>query len=414
MTWAELSEKWRSEGLRYAQEINGFVARGIASNWTNGEPEPAPDTREEIVEAVLNEVRRANDEGNAGWLRNVFPPAWEPFRKTLDTRGQRIDGVVLLPDDLILLRTGDTKGRYYRIDSYSFDTLEGIHYVGIAPDKSWLAFATDDGVQLRRTWNGPIEVLLPWPNPTHPERVTQLIASPRGNCALLVTPQGFSILKPDGAIRLSATDRDLEEGEEPDYMLSMEHGAISRDGRYFVVGHQCSNHLVFDENGQLIADIGPHCEYPHFALFDYENAHLLANSCHLYNGETISVPVESLEGLKTSPYEDDERILLCSGGERVYAAVARPGEFIVGDAYGYVRAYDQDGKLVWQHFMGSTISGMDISADGKTLVIASYAGIVALIDLDTGAADPFQIGTATHRERFRWLFWKKEESPLLW
>ncbi|MGC4042350.1 MAG: hypothetical protein QM758_00920 [Armatimonas sp.] len=139
-----------------------------------------------------------------------------------------------------------------------------------------------------------------------------------------------------------------------------------------------------------------------------------ANSCHFYNGETISVPVATLEGLKTAPYKDDERILPCSGGERIYAAATRSGEFIVGDAYGYVRAYGHDGKLTWQHFLGSTITGMDISANGKTLAVASYAGIVALIDLDTEAADPFQIGTATHRERFRWLFWKGEESPLLW
>ncbi|MGC4042349.1 MAG: hypothetical protein QM758_00915 [Armatimonas sp.] len=276
MTWSELSERWRAEGLRYTQETNAFVARGIASNWTSGEPEPTPDSREEIAEAVLAEVRRANDEGNAGILRSAFPPAWEPFHKTLNTRGQGIDGVVLLPDDSILLRTADTKGRYYRVWKHSYDWLEGIHYVGIAPDRSWLAVATYSGVQLRRTWESSVELLLPWSSLGCPEQITQLIPSPRGNCALLVNEQGFFILKPDGAIRLFAADSDREEGEELPlpYTLAMEHGAISRDGRYFVVGHQSSNHAVFDEEGNRVADIGPHCEYPHYAFFDYENEHL--------------------------------------------------------------------------------------------------------------------------------------------
>lgn len=56
---------------------------------------------------------------------------------------------------------------------------------------------------------------------------------------------------------------------------------------------------------------------------------------------------------------------------------------------------------------------MDISADGRTLVAASYAGFISLIALDSGRPD-WQIGTGEHAEVRRWLFWKGLDEPLAW
>ena len=56
---------------------------------------------------------------------------------------------------------------------------------------------------------------------------------------------------------------------------------------------------------------------------------------------------------------------------------------------------------------------MDLSADGNTLAVSSYAGFVCLIDLDAGRP-AWQIGTGEHHERQRWLFWKGQSKPLLW
>jgi len=138
------------------------------------------------------------------------------------------------------------------------------------------------------------------------------------------------------------------------------------------------------------------------------------NSCHFYNGRTLGVPLSLLPGLTTESYEVDKRLMLLEVGARVYAGVCRDGEFIIGDASGYLRAFDLSGNARWQHFIGSSIGDIDISEDGKTLVATTYAGFLSIIDMDTGQPDPFTISTGDHRERRRWLFWKKELQPLIW
>jgi hypothetical protein len=122
------------------------------------------------------------------------------------------------------------------------------------------------------------------------------------------------------------------------------------------------------------------------------------NSCHFYNGMTIGAPTRLLPGLKTESYEPDDRIVELEDESRVYAAVSRGDEFIIGDANGYLRAFDIKGNPRWQHFIGSSVGDIDLS----------------IIDLDTGEADPFVIGTSQHQERRRWLFWKGEKKPLAW
>ncbi len=104
---------------------------------------------------------------------------------------------------------------------------------------------------------------------------------------------------------------------------------------------------------------------------------------------------------------------LVEAGARVYAGASWGDRFILGDAYGYLRCVDAAGNPVWQHFLGSTLCAIDLSADGRTLVASSYAGIIAIIDLDAGRPE-WQIGTGEHHERRRWLFWKGEETPLAW
>ena len=129
---------------------------------------------------------------------------------------------------------------------------------------------------------------------------------------------------------------------------------------------------------------------------------------------TIGVPTRLLPGLKTEPYKLDDRLIQLEEGSRVYAAVSRGDEFIVGDANGYLTAFDVTGKFRWRHFIGSSGGDIDLSHDGKRLIVTTYAGFLCVIDMDTGDADPFAIGTSTHRERRRWLFWKKEPRPLVW
>jgi hypothetical protein len=151
-------------------------------------------------------------------------------------------------------------------------------------------------------------------------------------------------------------------------------------------------------------------------------------------GATLVVPTSRFPGLSVSSedlekhwfskntaaemrkglQELDRDLVLIDAESKVYAAAWRGEEFIMGDAYGDLRAFDKTGEVLWQHFIGSSVNDIDLSPDGKTLVVTTYAGFVCILDLDTGEPDPFAISTATHRERRRWLLWKNEPKPLVW
>jgi hypothetical protein len=112
--------------------------------------------------------------------------------------------------------------------------------------------------------------------------------------------------------------------------------------------------------------------------------------------------------------EFDKDLVVLDSRASAYASGWRPGEYIFGDPNGFLWAFDREGASRWHHFIGSSISAIDISPDGRRLIVSSYAGYLVILDLDTGEADPYTIGTSTHRERRRWLFWKEENKPLAW
>jgi hypothetical protein len=408
-----------------------------------------------MAEAVLAAVRRANQTGNVDELRERFPPAHSPFVEMLEKNGQSLPVVMLLDDGRIILRVGatDAEGHVVVIHGQAVKDLSPeVISVGRSANRRFFAVARRSGVTIHQGWDGPVVQELKWPkgNEGVPRSckvrliqgspsVTKLTPFDTGDKALLVSANGIFILTPAGPVRLLPNEEQVQEfldwlqteypgkpllQEVQNYLdKSMEHGAISPGGKWIAAGDQVGPHYLYDANSfKIVGEIGAFSEYPHYAFFSADGKMVALNSCQLYNGTTIVVPTDLLPGLKTDSYVRDEelnkildkRLIRLEDVSRVYAAVARNDEFIIGNAYGYLRAVDLHGKFRWQHFLGSTIGGMDISRDGKRLVVTSYAGFVSLIELDTGEADPFTIGTSTHRERRRWLFWKNEKNPLVW
>ncbi|MCA9116502.1 MAG: hypothetical protein KDA79_15565 [Planctomycetaceae bacterium] len=416
----ELSRRWREKSLRYVSAINSFVERGLRDGWEKAGKQPK-DTRQTMAKAVLAAVRRANDLGTTDELREKFPPAHEPFGKMIEVGGPGLPVATLLDDGRVVLCIADSweSHRFVEVHERHIEPLDAsILSIGRSPDRRYFAVARPSGVQILDGWGGPVVAALNWPDGLEePPTVTQIIPFPDGDSALLVSPEGVFVLQPGGAVRLLPRPEELEECQKEDLSssLAMEHGAISPDGRYIATGHQSSPHYVFDTaTCHLVAEIGPMSEYPHYAAFSSDGAMVILNACHFYSGATIGVPTTLLPGLRTEYYETHPQIPTLEDGARVYAAVYRPDEFIIGDAYGYLRAFDRTGKRLWQHYVGGTINCIDISQDGKELVVSTFAGFLCFLELDTGKRDPFTIGTSMHRERRRWLFWKNESRPLIW
>jgi len=404
------------------------------------EKEPE-DTREPLAKRVIDAVRAANKAGEWEGLREKFPPAHRPFIEMLQENGQSLPVVLLLDDGRILLRVGAPyETGYVAIISGNELTplAEDIITVGRSPNRNFYAKVMESGVTIQEGWEGPVTAELPWPSGTEgvpPQfevekidgapTVTSIIPFDSGDKALLVSPEGIFVLEANKAVRLLPTAVEMREYFEwlqKDYPedpliqnLDMEHGALSPDGKWIACGHQSSPHYIFDtESYEVAAQIGNLSEYPHYALFSGDSQQVALNSCHFYNGGTLGVPTNLLPGLTTEAYEVDQRLTLLEDGARIYAGVFRNDEYIIGDASGYLLAFDTKGKPRWQHFIGSSVGDIDISRDGKTLVVSTYAGFLCILDMDTGQPDPFAVSTSDHRERRRWIFWKKEPEPLIW
>ena len=431
-------QQWQQAVTAYAQAINQYVAQGQAQGWDHLE-EPQPPATEHLLDAWLAALQTANrpgvDEQAHQAFRQAWPPAHQPLVPLLDEHAQGIATLLLLDDGSVLARIGmpHEKGQVVRIDGNSVTPVIGVEHFGRCPERRYFALANAEGVRVTDGWGGPLVQRLAWPSGLEglpkgypfepfemPPTPTALIPFANGQQVLLVSDEGIFLLAAHGATRLLPQQQqvldDLAEGIDPDDInlgLSMAHGTVSADGRLIVVGDQCSRHLVLDDNLQVVAQVGPVSEYPHFALFNAAGDQLMLNACHFYSGATLAVRVADLPGLDTDYYSDDPRTPVIQEGARVYAGVAREGEYIVGDAYGYLRAFAEDGSERWQHFIGSTLCALDISRDGRTVVAGTYAGFVAVIALDTGRPD-WQIGTGPHAETQRWLFWKGWDKPLRW
>jgi WD40 repeat protein len=194
-------------------------------------------------------------------------------------------------------------------------------------------------------------------------------------------------------------------------------------------------HIILNDQYEVVSEIRPLVDdAPYHASFSRDGELLALSSAGFSRGATLVVPTSRFPGLSVSSenlekhwfsketvtemrggLRDLDRDLTLIDAESIVCATAWRGEeFIMGDADGYLRAFDKTGEALWQHFIGSSVSGIDLSPDGKTLVVTTCAGFVCILDLDTGEPDPFAISTATHRERRRWLFWTKEPKPLVW
>ena len=434
MDTSELSNAWRAGGRLYADAVNDFVVRGMRDGWSEKEPE-FPDQQTPLADAVLQVVREANRSGHAGTLRERFPPAILPFASRLKSEGRALDPALWIDDEHIALRIGAPyeAGPVVIADAHGISECPGLLGFGRSHDGTFYAWAKDTGIEIRRGWNGDIVTTLPWPSrfenipasrqkpgtPT-PLTITKLSVFPDGQRVLLTSPRGIFILTSDRAVQLlPRADEyrkyvdDFENAEK--FELSMEHAALSPDGTLILAGHQSSAHLVFDARGKQIATLDPRSEYPHHAWFSADGRIAGFNSCHLYNGESFGIAIADLQGASHIAY-DHPKARTLQEGARVYTAVARDDEFIIGDAHGYLRAFDSQGNFRWQYFIGGTLCSLDLSRDGRKLAVSSYAGILCILDLESPERDPYAIGTGSRHpvELWRWLFWKSEERPLRW
>jgi len=403
-----IKEEWNTKGENYAMGINEMVEFGEKNGWENWKGKEPEDHREHLADKVIELLKKANSENTVTEFRNHFPPAHGPFIRYFEEKGQSIDQIYFIENEKIVFLTG---AAYDKRQAYILNGDEVIKLDqkidAIGKSKKGNIFAIQNGNKITTT-NG-------WQGQTIAEyeikeagglQITQLIPFNDGLKVLSVTSEGIFLIDKIQE-NMIHPEPDLEDEEWTSY-IDMENGTLSNDNKFIVVGDQCSEHRILDIQGNEIGEIGPQSEYPHFCIFSEDDSQLITNSCHFYGGVTIGVSSEKLNGIEIEAWEENPDFIKIDEGMRVYCGIAYGDIYILGDAHGYIRAIDKNGKLKWRHFLGSSIGGIAISDNKEVLWVASCTGIIHKLNLGKGHRDTHTIGNGNHYEEFRLIVWKDE------
>lgn len=420
----DVQKEWNLKGKAYAEGINIMVDFGEKNGWENWKGKEPKDIRTHLGKDVLDLLKKANLEDKVDEFRSNFPPSNMPIIKFIEKQSQSIEQLCFINDQKIvfLIGTPYQQRQAYLLDGDKILELDS-SIVGIGKSKQGNVFAIASGnkISLLKNWDGNLINEFIVNDLSESLGITELIPFNDGSKVILTSSSGIYLISEEGQKLIHPLNNDEEEYEDEDgeddededdeFSIDMENAALSNDNNFIVVGEQCRDHLVLDRNGNAIGSIGPQSSYPHFCLFSKDDKQVITNSCHFYNGITIGVDVSKLNGIAIEAYEDGDYTLI-DEEMRVYAGVSASDYYILGDAYGYIKAFDKNGKKLWRHYLGSTISGMTLSDDEKTLWVGSSSGILHKLQLGKGHRDQHTIGNGDHYEEFRLLIWKDE--PQIW
>lgn len=403
-----IQDEWNTKGEKYTTEVNEMVEFGEKNGWENWKGKEPEDKRDHLADKVIEFLKDANSANEVNEFRQKFPPAHAPLIKFFEEKGQSIDQIHFIENEKIVFLTGTAyqQRQAYILNGKEVIKLdESIDAIGKSKRNNVYAIQIGTKITTTKGWQG--ELISEFEIKENKEiGINQLIPFNDGMKILSVTSEGIYLMS-EYEEKMIHPIPDLEDDEWDSYM-SMENGTISNNNRLIIVGDQDSDHRVLDINGTQIAEIGPQSSYSHFCLFSADDSHLISNSYHFYNGITIGVQSNKLNGLKVEAYEESELYDVIEDGMRVYCGIAVDDYYILGDAYGYIKAVDTKGQLKWRHFLGSTIGGLTISDNKEILWVASCTGMIHKLRLGKGHRDNHTIGNGNHYEEFRLILWKGE------
>lgn len=409
----QIKDEWNQQGRKYASDVNAMVEFGETKGWENWKGEEPKDDRGNLAEAVFQELKAANENNTVTQFRADFPPAHTPLIELMKEKGQSIMQLQFIDAQKIVFVTGTAYEQRQAFILNNKDILEldaSIAAVGKSKQNNVFAIAANNSISTTQGWEGPIIATFPL-DKAKDIGITELIPFNDGLKVLLVSSDGIYIISNTDETMIHPLP-DPEDDEWEPYM-DMENATLSNDNKYIVVGDQAYDHRVLDSDGNEITEIGTQSAYPDFCMFSKDDKQLITNSCHFYNGITIGVATSDFQNINIPAYEGGEDCITIEDGMRVYCGVSTSEFYILGDAFGYIKAVDTKGNSIWRHFLGSTITGLTISDDEKTLWVGAASGMLHKLQLNQGVRDDHTIGTANHYEDFRMVFWK-DEPILTW
>ncbi len=461
----ELAAAWNEAGREYFSEYSARLSRYYGTGDQNVDldmNDPRPESMGDQVMRAVIELQAARKRP-----RDIFDPAYVPLFSWIKKSERSLNFVTILGRDEVLVRRGsawqdDATTFHLRGDEATpLTDIRGVHR---SRNRDYLVLARNAGLEIRDAragiagLSGPPIAMLPWPDRDifrprglayaaawepieDPLAIEQLGVSDDGmrivvNCygqgILLASrhrgERPWTLLWPDARAPYQSGDDDYV----PD-AGDMTHVAISRDGTRLAFGCQDTGHFLaeIDRAGepQWYATVGNLSEYPHYACFSDDGRYVALNSCHFYNGATISFAWDGNRGVNLDAYEEHPQAPCIDDGLRVYAACAvdravtkavghniadSGGGFLLAGA-GLLKLCDPTGAIGFAQGFGSSAGSIDFCPETRQLALSSYSGFVHLYDPYQDELPGRIDGYRPRRELARWLMWEHlPAGPLRW
>ena len=419
---AEWQKEWNEKGEKYAKAVNDMVAFAEVHGWDAYEGEDPVDEREgmtQLCEAVFELLKEANERGETVKFRADFPPSNIIFEECEDEVGNadekdkigdklgNVDQICALRGEnvLFIVSQSEPEGwhkKLYLLEDERVSVIaEGVITVGKSKRNEIYALLRRGEVELIKDYDGKGggELVARF---SHELEIiydeAEILPFNDGSKVLLSCHDGIFLISQNGAKLIHPIYEDEDDDGNVALYIDMANATLSNDNALIVAGEQCDDHILMDSEGERLGDIGAQSSYPHFCLFSADDTQLITNSCHFYNGVTIGVDRALLK--RGAQIYRDRDFTLVDDEMRVYAGVATQDFYILGDAYGYIRAVGKDGRKIWRHYLGGTIKSMAISEDRGVLFVGTYGGRLHKLRLGAGQ-DSHTIGNGNHKEEFR-------------
>ena len=414
-----LKKEWNEKGEKYAKEVNDMVEFAEVHGWDAYKGEEPVDERAHLGKAVFALLKEANEWGETAKFRADFPPSNVIFEEREDEADDAdekdkigdklgvVDQICSLRGENALFVVSQSEPEGWHKMLY---LLEGERVIVVADDVIAVGKSKRNEIYalLRR---GEVELIKGYDGKgggetiakfSHDVELTyneaEILPFNDGSKVLLSCHDGIFLISQSGTKLIHPIYEDEDDDGNAALYIDMANATLSSDNELIVAGEQDGDHILMDSEGERLGSIGAQSSYPHFCLFSADDTQLITNSCHFYNGVTIGVDRALLKrGVQI--YRDRD-FTLVDDEMRVYAGVATQDFYILGDAYGYIRAVGKDGRKIWRHYLGGTIKSMALSEDGDVLFVGTYGGRLHKLRLGAGQ-DSHTIGNGNHKEEFR-------------
>ena len=414
-----LKKEWNEKGEKYAKEVNDMVEFAEVHGWDAYKGEEPVDERAHLGKAVFALLKEANEWGETAKFRADFPPSNVIFEEREDEADDAdekdkigdklgvVDQICSLRGENALFVVSQSEPEGWHKMLY---LLEGERVIVVADDVIAVGKSKRNEIYalLRR---GEVELIKGYDGKgggetiakfSHDVELTyneaEILPFNDGSKVLLSCHDGIFLISQSGTKLIHPIYEDEDDDGNAALYIDMANATLSSDNELIVAGEQDGDHILMDSEGERLGSIGAQSSYPHFCLFSADDTQLITNSCHFYNGVTIGVDRTALK--HGAQIYRDRDFTLVDDEMRVYAGVATQDFYILGDAYGYIRAVGKDGRKIWRHYLGGTIKSMALSEDGDVLFVGTYGGRLHKLRLGAGQ-DSHTIGNGNHKEEFR-------------